>query len=86
MKFRPEITRVKLNPEQAVLSCGCYDVGEDNYLAASLFRNAIATVCKRNTKEYVTLSGDFCAAAAEDSDGVNYAIGFGRLDGSNSSS
>ncbi|MFH1901191.1 MAG: hypothetical protein ABIK26_02940, partial [Candidatus Omnitrophota bacterium] len=24
MKFRPDITRVKLNPEQAVLSCSCY--------------------------------------------------------------
>jgi hypothetical protein len=24
-KFRPEITRVKLNPEQAVLSCVCYN-------------------------------------------------------------
>jgi len=24
MKFRPEITRVKLNPEQAVLTCTCY--------------------------------------------------------------
>jgi hypothetical protein len=23
-KFRPVITRVKLNPEQAVLMCGCY--------------------------------------------------------------
>lgn len=23
-KFRPKITQVKLNPEQAVLSCGCY--------------------------------------------------------------
>ena len=29
MKFRPEITRVKLNPEQAVLSCSCYDSGVD---------------------------------------------------------
>ena len=26
-KFKPRITRVKLNPEQAVLSCACYDVG-----------------------------------------------------------
>jgi len=26
-KFKPEITRVKLNPEQAVLSCNCYDQG-----------------------------------------------------------
>ena len=23
-KFRPEIRRIKLNPEQAVLQCGCY--------------------------------------------------------------
>lgn len=23
-KFNPEITRVKLNPEQAVLACSCY--------------------------------------------------------------
>jgi len=23
-KFKPEITRVKLNPEQAVLGCSCY--------------------------------------------------------------
>ena len=27
MKFRPEITRVKLNPEQAVLTCSRYDTG-----------------------------------------------------------
>jgi len=27
MKFRPEITRVKLNPEQAVLSCVCSQTG-----------------------------------------------------------
>jgi hypothetical protein len=24
-KFRPEIRRVKLNPEQAVLNCECYE-------------------------------------------------------------
>ena len=26
-KFRPRITRVKLNPEQAVLLCTCYNIG-----------------------------------------------------------
>ena len=26
-KFKPVITRVKLNPEQAVLSCNCYYFG-----------------------------------------------------------
>jgi len=25
LKFKPEITRIKLNPEQAVLSCSCYN-------------------------------------------------------------
>lgn len=24
-KFKPEITRVRLNPEQAVLTCSCHD-------------------------------------------------------------
>lgn len=27
-KFNPEITRVKLNPEQAVLSCTCFDANK----------------------------------------------------------
>lgn len=26
-KFKPEITRVKLNPEQAILACRCYPSG-----------------------------------------------------------
>lgn len=26
-RFKPEITRVKLNPEQTVLSCNCYNTG-----------------------------------------------------------
>jgi len=26
-KFKPTITRIKLNPEQAVLACSCYDSG-----------------------------------------------------------
>lgn len=26
-RFRPTITRVKLNPEQAVLTCACYNLG-----------------------------------------------------------
>lgn len=25
LKFKPVISRVKLNPEQAVLTCGCYN-------------------------------------------------------------
>jgi len=26
-KFKPVITRIKLNPEQAVLSCNCFNTG-----------------------------------------------------------
>ncbi len=27
-KFKPVVTRVKLNPEQAVLQCSCFDGGQ----------------------------------------------------------
>ena len=27
-KFQPNVTRVKLNPEQSVLACDCYDTGK----------------------------------------------------------
>jgi len=33
LKFRPVITRVRLNPEQAVLACSCYSGGWQLYLA-----------------------------------------------------
>ena len=29
LKFKPKITRVKLNPEQAVLACTCWNVGNN---------------------------------------------------------
>jgi len=37
-KFKPVITRVKLNPEQAVLSCACYSVSASSvFFCFSLF-------------------------------------------------
>ncbi len=38
-KFNPEITRVKLNPEQAVLVCPCYNVSEEGTDVASHVSN-----------------------------------------------
>lgn len=32
-KFRPVITRIKLNPEQAVLTCNCYSRGMMTFMA-----------------------------------------------------
>ena len=34
LRFKPEITRVKLDPEQAVLNCACYDLGNQSFYNA----------------------------------------------------
>ena len=43
-KFKPVITRVKLNPEQAVLACNCYSAGQ-RISAGNLAHWAYATTC-----------------------------------------
>lgn len=50
-KFNPTVTRVKLNPEQAVLACSCYNVNRANTGANS--RTSIRSVCVRNSSSYV---------------------------------
>ncbi|MFH1902231.1 MAG: hypothetical protein ABIK26_08275, partial [Candidatus Omnitrophota bacterium] len=47
LKFRPEITRVKLNPEQAVLTCNCYVGAHHWYVtpAWTLAVEAVSGVC-----------------------------------------
>lgn len=44
-KFNPIVTRVKLNPEQAVLACTCY---ANNLKCPNATRNATATICQTN--------------------------------------
>lgn len=46
-KFKPVITMIKLNPEQAVLACSCYGRGRA-YTGRSWSRRS--TVCYRNTR------------------------------------
>jgi hypothetical protein len=61
-KFKPEITRVKLNPEQAVLTCACYDgfAGFDGFFFQP---NNLGFVChpgvfsKKENSFYWTFSG-----------------------------
>jgi hypothetical protein len=36
-RFKPTITRVKLSPEQAVLSCVCYTAGNSATVSGSFF-------------------------------------------------
>jgi hypothetical protein len=46
-KFKPEITRVKLNPEQAVLSCTCYFNGSYREVGTGPIR---LETCEYNTR------------------------------------
>ena len=51
-KFKPEITRIALNPEQAVLTCECYNVGAWIYTAK--FQAGVPTgaqICNYGTKQ-----------------------------------
>ena len=61
-KFRPEITRIRLNPEQAVLTCECYR-GDLYYLNTQQWDGVTYTstwLCRHNEK----LSGrNKCVAA-----------------------
>jgi hypothetical protein len=47
IKFKPVITKIKLNPEQAVLQCDCFNgawrVGTDSYRGVP---GLIATYCR----------------------------------------
>jgi hypothetical protein len=50
-KFNPIVTRVKLNPEQAVLACSCYNVNRSNTGASS--SSSSRSICVRNSCTYV---------------------------------
>jgi hypothetical protein len=49
-KFNPIVTRIKLNPEQAVLACSCY-TGLVNNVANN--RSSAGTVCARNLSSFL---------------------------------
>jgi hypothetical protein len=54
-KFKPVITRVKLNPEQAVLTCNCYS---DGYLPGSFDRGTDFVMVCGGGKGGFTFSGN----------------------------
>ncbi|MFA5162496.1 MAG: hypothetical protein WC421_09640 [Elusimicrobiales bacterium] len=45
--FNPEITRIKLNPEQAVLACSCYS---NKITSSTPSKTVTYTVCRKNRK------------------------------------
>ncbi len=49
-KFKPVITRIKLNPEQAVLSCNCYDTRVSFFNTLYWNPNAPSTMCQGSYK------------------------------------
>jgi len=52
-EFRPEVTRVKLNPEQAVLTCNCYNNG--SYGTSTRGRKDFRGICEAAAR----VLGDF---------------------------
>jgi hypothetical protein len=62
-KFKPVITRVKLNPEQAVLSCSCYNTGRSFLAVAYLDANSPSGPHCNSAKTSVTTTA--CIANGE---------------------
>lgn len=58
IKFKPEITRIRLNPEQAVIACSCYNAGQVAGLTTCL---KTSTVCDGESK--VTRSAKYSGSA-----------------------
>ncbi len=56
-KFRPVITRVKLNPEQAVLSCACYN--QFNQVSSFTFNSSNADACSGKSVTFNTPNYSF---------------------------
>jgi len=50
LRFKPVITRIKLNPEQAVLACSCFARGRTWATA----RSRVTTVCSGGTARRVS--------------------------------
>jgi len=50
-KFDPTVTRVKLNPEQAVLGCSCYNINRANNAASA--NTSMRSICVQNSSRYV---------------------------------
>lgn len=61
-KYKPEISRVKLSPEQAVLVCPCYDVMFYSYTGSAYSGSNPKVVCsgagKGKTVSCTSLSGN----------------------------
>ncbi len=61
-KFRPEISRVKLTIEQAVLTCSCYDVGEkQDFTQANHAQGSAQFICRMSPKGKGTVM--YCGSA-----------------------
>ena len=49
-KFRPMITRIKLNPEQAVLACACYSASRAGRLGGTSAARYACYSTRRTTR------------------------------------
>ena len=60
LKFKPVITRIKLNPEQAVLSCTCYSARK---MSTATVTTRTRTTCKLGSIVTSKTTGNYYYAA-----------------------
>ena len=62
MKFNPEITKIKLNPEQAVLTCTCVKA---RYQVTASARNRVSICTRRSNTSRTARVTQYCTGAAQ---------------------
>jgi len=63
LKFKPKITRIKLNPEQAVLTCYGYNTGKE-YDSGHFQGTSFSAHCEFGGGKNVFSSNEWCFASA----------------------
>lgn len=72
-KLKPEITRVELNPEQAVLACTCYYTGWQYVQSARHYEGTRGTVCNSSARSPIYSNIDLCTDATGQANGFRSA-------------
>ena len=57
-KFKPVVTKIRLNPEQAVLSCACFDMGKGGWGMTTEAQPALS-VCRTMGGKWYLVCTDY---------------------------
>ena len=63
LKFKPEITRVKLDPEQAVLSCACFGATQNVWTGTNRKGSSSVAYCNAGSGRLVGTTTQYICTA-----------------------